>query len=70
MAVTHGRSWPVSHTRTTAGIVNEYGPPPSATATSSPPAPTASMPAAPQSGVWLSVPSSVWPGIENVSMWT
>src|SRR5438067_9919353 len=24
LAVTQGRSWPVSHTRTTAGIVNEY----------------------------------------------
>src|SRR5438445_1132472 len=49
-AVTHGWSSPVSHTLTTSGIVKEYGPPPSATATSRPPAPIASMPAAPQSG--------------------
>jgi hypothetical protein len=58
----------VSHTRTTAGIVRKYGPPPIATATSSPPAPMASMPAAPQSGVWLSLPRSIWPGTEYVSM--
>src|SRR6267378_342792 len=51
-AVTHGWSAPVRWTRTTSGIWKKYGPPPSATATSSPPAPIASMPAAPQSGVW------------------
>ena len=70
LAVTHGCSAPVSHTRTTAGIRKEYGPPPIATATSRPPAPIASMPAAPHSGVWLSVPSSVCPGTENDSMCT
>src|SRR3989449_5943226 len=69
-AVTHGWSSPVSHTLTTSGIVKEYGPPPSATATSRPPAPIASMPAAPQSGVWLSVPSSVCPGTEKLSRCT
>jgi len=69
-AVTHGLSSPVSHTRTTCGIVRKYGPPPMATATSSPPAPIASMPAAPQSGVWLSLPSTKSPGFENVSMCT
>ena len=69
-AVTHGRSSPVSQTRTTAGIGKKYGPPPIATATSRLPAPIASMPAAPQRGVWLSLPSSVSPGTENVSMCT
>ena len=57
-------------TRVTRGMVRKYGPPPSATATSSPPAPMASMPAEPQSGVWLSVPSRSWPGALNVSKWT
>ena len=43
------------------------GPPPIATATSSPPAPMAIMPIPPPVGVWLSAPRSVRPGRPNRS---
>ena len=70
MAVTQSGSRPSSRTFTTSGIGSQYGPPPSATVTSSPPAPIASIPRPPPVGVWESEPSSVSPGTANRSWWT
>ena len=69
-AETPGRSFPLSSTRTTAGIFIYIGSPAIAMATSRPPAPIASIPIAPPVGVWLSEPSSVFPGTPNLSKWT
>src|SRR3989338_2536921 len=66
-AETHGFSFPFSFTSTTFGYVRLKGPPPIATATSSPPAPIAIMQRPPHVGVWLSEPSIVCPGTPNLS---